>query len=55
MEPDEAVAIVCTGMLPFCAALMGATETTIIVVTIWYVASAIAVVKYKHYLRRRDR
>ncbi len=55
MEPDEALAIVCTAVLPFFAGLMGANPPTIIVVTVWYVAAAIAGVKYKHYLRRRDR
>jgi len=54
MEPDEAIAITCTAVLPFLGGLVGATETTIII-TVGYVAVAIAFVNLKHYLRRRGR
>ncbi len=54
MEPDELLAIACTAVLPFFAARMGANLPTIIGVTVAYVAAAIASVKYKHYLRRRQ-
>ncbi len=55
MEPDETLAIACTAVLPFLGGLIGATETTIIIITVGYVAVAIACVKLKHYLRRRGR
>ena len=55
MEPDEAIAITCTAVLPFLGGLVGATKTMIISITVGYVAVAIAFVNLKHYLRRRGR
>ncbi len=53
MELDETLAIVGTATLPFFAGLIGASETMIIVITVCYVAAAIASVKRKH--RRRQK